>query len=162
MRIKYCRTKLKRLGAIALLAAMSFSQIAVAESDAALIEKAYIAWEKAANAKDIEIWSTYLAPDATFVPADAPPLETRQAILDYYLKSFADPHFSLDCEQLSIDVAESGEKAWSNRLCRATLSDELGNKANGVSRWFKIWLKQADGSWKCQLNAWSFLDIADE
>lgn len=132
--------------------------ISDAPSDAVLIEKTYQAWEKTTEAKDIQSWSSYLAPDAFFMPPDAPLLDTRDAILDYYRKAFADPNFSLDCEQLIVDVAESGDMAWSSGLCRATFSDLGGQEATGTSRWFKIWLKQADGSWKCRVNNWSYVD----
>jgi ketosteroid isomerase-like protein len=144
-------------GKIALLVMVSIAPAvdAEVESDAAILNETYTAWEKATNARDIDLWSTFLAPNAEFMPAVSPPLNTRQAFLDYYLKSFADPHFSLDCEQLTVDVAESGEMAWSDGICRATFSDRDGQKTMGTSRWFKIWLKQEDGSWKCKLNTWN-------
>ena len=124
------------------------------ESDATIIEQNYNAWVQVTNARDLEVWSSYLAPDALFMPPDAPLLDTRDAILDYYRKSFADPHFSLDCQQLSVDVAQSRDMAWASGECKATFTDMDGQKASGTSRWFKVWLKQADGSWKCRVNTW--------
>jgi len=127
-------------------------------SDAAIIDKTYYAWEKTVEAKDIQAWSSFLAPGALFMPPDAPLLDTRQTILDYYLKAFADPNFSLDCEQLTIDVAQSRDMAWATGICRATFSGEDGEKAAGTSRWFKVWLKQDDGSWKCRVNTWHYVE----
>ncbi len=133
-----------------------FGQIgAAAESDASVIEQTYNDWVRATNAKDIELWSSYLAPEALFQPPDSPSLETREAIVDYYRRSFADPNFSLDCRQLAVEVAGSGEMAWARGVCQATFTNTDGQTANGKSRWFKVWLKQADGSWKCKLNTWN-------
>ena len=126
------------------------------ESDANDIEETYDSWEQATNAKDIDLWSSYLAPSVLFVPPGVQPLETREEVIDYYRTSFADPNFALDCQQLAVDVAQSGEMAWANGTCRATFTDSNGRKANGTSRWFKIWLKQPDGSWKCAVNTWIY------
>lgn len=154
---------LMRIGQVVLVLSLVLGHFAVAEleSDAAIIETTYQAWEEATNAKDIKLWATFLAPNPMFMPADAPPLDTREAILDYYRASFADPNFSLDCQQLSVDVADSNEMAWATGVCRATFSDASGDKAAGASRWFKVWLKQDDGSWKCRVNVWDYVNSAD-
>ncbi len=126
------------------------------ESDAYNIEKTYDSWVQVTNAKDINLWSSYLAPKAVFVPPGVPPLATKVDILDFYRTSFADPNFGLECQQLAVDVAESGEMAWARGVCRATFTDSDGQKASGMSRWFKVWLKQPDGSWKCTVNTWNY------
>ena len=134
---------------------LSHVDTAAAESAASSIEQTYNAWVRATNAKDIEQWSAYLAPQAVFQPPGAPLLETKEAISDYYRRTFSDPNFALDCQQSIVVVARSGEMAWARGVCRATFTDAEGLVANGKSRWFKVWLKQADGSWKCKLNTWN-------
>jgi ketosteroid isomerase-like protein len=150
----------RTLAFAALIVALISSRAAfpAPETDAALIEETYNSWLLATNARDIEWWSSYLAPDAWFMPPDAPSLDTREAILEYYLRSFADPNFSLDCQQLTVDVAHSKDMAWASGVCRATFTDMNGQKAAGKSRWFKVWLKQGDGSWKCRVNTWDLID----
>ncbi len=151
-----------RQRAFALLTAGSLvlSQVSATASDAdeSIIEKTYNAWVRVANAKNIEWWSSYLAPEALFLPPGVHPLETEEAILDYYRVSFADPHFALDCQQLAVEVANSGEMAWARGVCRATFTNADGQKANGINRWLKVWLKQDDGSWKCRVNTWNYED----
>ena len=120
------------------------------------IEKTYIEWTKATDAKDIEQWSSFLAPDPFFLPPGSPPLQTREAVLDYYRKAFADPNFSLDCQQQSAEIADSGGMAWAQGICHATFTDADGKMASGDSRWMKVWIKQGDGSWKCRVNTWNF------
>lgn len=146
-----------RQKALALTVMLFFAPVAIAaDSDETLIEETYNAWVHAANAKDIESWSLFLAPSAVFVPPGVPPLETEEAILNFYKDSFADPEFSLDCQQLSVDIAKSADMAWARGICRATFTDPNGQKAIGTSRWFKIWIKQTDGSWKCRFNTWNY------
>jgi len=128
---------------------------ASSEDDGARIEATYNAWVQTTNSRNIEEWATYLAADAFFVPPDSPSLSTEEAILTYYRKYFADPEFSLDCEQLDVDIAESGEMAWARGTCRATFTVPDGSVGNATSRWFKVWMKQSDGSWKCRINTWN-------
>jgi len=158
------RYVVRKFAPIISIVALTFGRIAFGapESDATIIEQNYKAWVQVTNARDLELWSSYLAPDASFMPPDAPLLDTRDAILDYYRKAFADPHFSLDCKQLSVDVAQSGDMAWASGACKATFTDTDGQKASGTSRWFKVWLKQADGSWKCRVNTWDYTNAQFE
>lgn len=158
------RNVVRKFAPILLIVALASGHIACGapESDATIIEQNYNAWVQVANARDLELWSSYLAPDASFMPPDAPLLDTREAILDYYRKAFADPHFSLDCQQLFVEVAQSGDMAWASGKCKATFSGLDGEQAFGTSRWFKVWLKQADGSWKCRVNTWDYTNAQFE
>ena len=145
------------LALLALLVAVGFPNFAAA-TDGEEIERTYNEWVQATNEKDLKKWSTFLAPDAYFLPPDSAPLTTEDAILSYYRDSFADPAFSLDCKQLEVHVADSGEMAWARGICKATFTDPEGNNANGESRWFKVWVKQPDGSWKGRVNTWKYVD----
>jgi ketosteroid isomerase-like protein len=130
-----------------------------ADSDVQAIHETYNAWVEAANEKDISKWSTFLAADPYFSPADSPPLTSTSAVTDYYKKSFADSWFSLDCEQQDVEVAESGEMAWARGICYATFTGPDGEKAKGTSRWFKVWVRDADGLWRGRVNTWKYEDL---
>ncbi len=135
-----------------------YSAAFATDSDELSIQETYSAWVETVKAKNIKEWSSFLAPNALFMPPGIPPLATEEAILEYYQKSFADPEFSLNCKQLDVHVAESRDVAWARGICEATFTDPSGQRANGTSRWFKIWLKQPDGSWKCRVNTWNYED----
>ena len=126
-----------------------------ADREEILIEATYERWVQITNARDIELWSEFLAPAAVVVPPGSPVLATEETIRSYYEASFADPNFSLDCAQRSVEIAESGDLAWARGTCDFTATGSDGSKVSGTSRWFKIWLKQPDGSWKCKLNTWN-------
>jgi len=122
-------------------------------SDAIL--NAYIGWVETTNAKDVVQWSTFLAPGAVFFPPGVPALVSREAIVDYYIELFEDPHFTLDCTQTFVEVADSNDLAWSRGTCNATFSLPDGNIGRGSSKWAKIWVRSENGKWKCQLNTWN-------
>ena len=143
--------KFQAIAAIVLFASGAFA----AGSDERLIEETYDEWVIVTNARDIDRWWTFVAPGAVFTPPGEPVLQTEEAIREFYERSFADPNFSLDCRQLSVEIADSGNMAWARGSCNATFTDPTGRKAKGKSRWFKVWLKQADGSWKCKVNTWN-------
>lgn len=133
---------------------VSVSAVNAAESDVQAIERTYTSWVQATNDKDITRWSAFLADDPYFSPADSPPLTSREAILAYYEKSFADPEFSLDCTQLEVHVSESRDMAWSRGSCKGTFTLPDGSKGSGSSEWLKVWTRYPDGSWKCRINSW--------
>ncbi len=131
---------------------------AAAESDEWAIHETYDSWVEATNRKNIEEWSTFLAMDPYFFPADSPPLTNTEEVIDYYARSFSDPLFSLDCKQEHVDVSESGRMAWSRGKCSATFTGPDGKEASGTSRWFKVWIKGSDDSWRCRVNTWRNFD----
>ena len=148
-----------KMAGLILVASISVGQIAWAtESEEQAIHDAYRGWVKAANEKDIEKWSTFLADDPYFDPADSPPLTTTQEVTEYYERSFADAWFSLDCKQETIDVFDSGDTAWAHGVCFATFTGPDGEKASGKSRWFKVWVKHSDGSWRGRVNMWQYIN----
>jgi ketosteroid isomerase-like protein len=141
-------------GLATLFLAVSVSD--AADSDAHAIERTYKAWVEATNEKDIAKWSSFLADDPYFSPADSTPLTSREAVLAYYEKSFSDPEFSLDCEQLEVHVSLSGDMAWSRGVCKATFTEPDGSRGSGSSQWLKVWTKYPDGTWKGRINTWKF------
>jgi ketosteroid isomerase-like protein len=138
--------------------ATSGSISAATDSEKSLIQDTYNAWVEVANEKDIKKWSTFLAENPYFSPADAPPLTSTDEVIGYYKRSFADPWFSLDCEQQHVELSESEEMAWSRGICDATFTGPDGKKASGRSRWFKVWIKQSDGSWRGRVNVWTYIE----
>jgi len=124
--------------------------------DERLIADAYDEWEKSTHARDIEWWSSFVAPNAVFLPPDGPALETLDAIRDYYEILFRDPHFRLECTQTFVDVAGSRDMAWARGTCEATFSMPNGELGSGSSKWTKVWVRLDNGTWKCKLNTWNY------
>ena len=131
----------------------SADEQSASSSDAIL--SAYNDWTETTNAKDIVQWSTFLAPGAVFFPPGVPALDSREAIVDYYIELFEDPHFTLDCVQTFVEVADSSDLAWARGTCNATFSLPDGSVGRGSSKWAKVWVRSESGEWKCRLNTWN-------
>lgn len=121
----------------------------------AAILSAYNRWVETTNAKDIDQWSTFLAPGAIFFPSDGPALDSKDAIVGYYIKLFDDPNFALDCAQSMVEVSESNDIALARGTCKATFSLPDGSVGRGSSKWAKFWVRMESGEWKCRLNTWN-------
>jgi len=119
------------------------------------INDAYREWVDATNAKDLDRWATFLAPDPLFLPPDHDALRGEPAIRDFYELLFADNRFSLDCRQEQVTVAEAADMAWSTGSCEATFTGSDGDAARGSSKWAKVWRRLPNGDWKCALTSWS-------
>jgi ketosteroid isomerase-like protein len=134
-----------------------FSSVLWADSDEDVkaIHDTYIAWVASTNSKDINLWATFVAPGAIFLPPDTAPLESIKSIVAFYTELFGDPNFSLDCAQLHVEIADSGDMAWSRGTCEATFSLPDGTTGHGSSKWAKVWVLSEDGRWKCRLNTWN-------
>ena len=130
-------------------------QAAGPEVDRQAIDSAYSAWAMATDAKDMDRWVTFLAPDAVFLPPNHPALRDRESIQEFYAALFADPRFSIKCKQNQVEVASASDLAWSTGTCEVTFTGAKGRPASDVSKWVKIWKKQPDGRWKCSANSWS-------
>lgn len=141
--------------ACACLAALPAHVLAQSRAHERAIAEAYAAWVETVNEKDIEAWSSYLAPGAIFFPPDSPVLPDRSAILDFYSELFADPQFSLDCRLERVDVAAAEDMAWGHGYCESSFTDTDGRIANGSTKWVKVWKRLPNGEWKCAVNSWN-------
>ena len=125
------------------------------------IDNVYREWVDVTNAKDLNRWATFLAPDPLFLPPNHPPLRGELAIRDFYARLFADDRFSLNCRQEQVKVAEAQDMAWSTGSCEATFTGPDGHAARGSSKWAKVWLRLPNGDWKCTLSSWSMNGSGD-
>ena len=119
------------------------------------IANAYTDWVETTNAKDLDAWASFLAPDAVFFPPNSPVLAERRAILEFYAALFADDQFLLSCRQEHVEVSEAQDFAWSYGHCEATFTGPDGQVVHGTSKWMKVWRRQPNGEWKCAANSWS-------
>jgi len=143
------------LGVALLSSFITEAQLAQGHAHGVTIERAYNDWVEAANAKDLNRWASFMAPDPLFLPPNHPPLRGEHAVREYYTRSFADSRFSLNCRQQRVEVAKAEDMAWSAGICEATFTGPDGEPARGSSKWAKVWVRMPDGSWKCTLNSWS-------
>ncbi len=119
------------------------------------INTSYQDWVEAANAKNLDQWSSYLAPEVVFLPPNRPELPNQAAIREFYSQLFEDPRFHLECSQERVAIANSEDMAWSTGHCEATFTGSNGEEARERSKWAKVWIRLPNGEWKCSLSSWS-------
>lgn len=114
-------------------------------ADKATIEKLYPAWVETGRSRDLEAFASFLAPDAQFLPPNVPALKTHEEIVEFYRALYEDPRFALDCRQEQVEVAASGDIAWSRGSCKGTFTGQDGEAAHSKTKWLKVWQKQPNG-----------------
>lgn len=147
-----------------ILAILTTSVSGCASEDGPSIEAQRIAdlydgWVIAANHKNLESWSRFVAPNAVFMPPGHPPLVAHEDILSFYDELFRNPQFlRLDCSQEFVEIAKAKDMAWTHGVCNAVFRSGDGELSSRPSKWTKVWVRLEDGSWKCRLNAWNYND----
>jgi ketosteroid isomerase-like protein len=85
------RMPFNNLAGICLVTAVMVGTVSnAADPEEQAIHETYNAWVEAANEKDIAKWSTFLADNPYFSPADSPPLTSTSEVIDYYKREFSE------------------------------------------------------------------------
>ena len=124
-------------------------------ADEAAIRAADAAWSKAAEAKQADVFVGYYSPDAMVLPANMPLTTGKPAITTLITGFMAMPGFSLKFETAKVEVARSGDIAWSHGSYDMAVNDAKGKPVNEHGKFLEIWKKQADGGWKCAVDTFN-------
>jgi ketosteroid isomerase-like protein len=110
-------------------------------------------WSKAAGAKDVDKTVSYYSEDAVVMPPNAPSATTKEAIRKIWKDLLTDANISWKTKK--VEVAQSGDLAFSSGTYEVTLNDPTGTPVNDRGKYLEVWKKQSDGSWKCVADAWN-------
>src|SRR5579864_9541168 len=103
---------------------------------------------KACAAKDANKIVAFYTDDAIFI-ANSPTVTGKAGILEGWKGMVADPNFSLKFAALAVDVAKSGDLAYSHGTYTLTITDpKTKKKMTDKGQYVTVFKKQADGSWK--------------
>jgi uncharacterized protein (TIGR02246 family) len=115
-------------------------------------EKAILAmeaeWSKAGGAKDLDKFVSYYADDASAFPPGEPVAHGKDAIRKALSPMFSAPSFDLAFKSTKVEVARSGELAYSSGTYTLTMNDPKGKPMNDRGKFVTVFRKQTDGSWK--------------
>ncbi|MGH9658621.1 MAG: YybH family protein [Bryobacteraceae bacterium] len=111
-------------------------------ADEAAIREADLAWSKAAGSKQLEATLGYYTADASLLPPNAPIATGRESIGKVWTQLFALPGFSVHWQPARIEVARSGDLAYSQGTYELT---EGSNTDRG--KYVVVWKKEP-GGWK--------------
>jgi uncharacterized protein (TIGR02246 family) len=124
-------------------------------ADEAAIRRADANWLAAASTRDLERTLPYWSDDATILAPGTPAVVGKDAIRKYVSGAFATPGFSITWTTDRIEIAKSGDLAYSTGTDRITINGSDGKPVVQENRSAAIWRKQPDGSWKCTVDIMS-------
>jgi uncharacterized protein (TIGR02246 family) len=106
-------------------------------------------WNDQFKAKDQEALLAHYADDAFFVAPGAPAANGSTEIAKAYAQGLADHYFSLSFQSDKVDVAASGDLAYSRGHFTESHQDPKSHQIVTESgSYLTVYKKQPDGSWK--------------
>jgi len=110
------------------------------------------AWAEAAAAKDADEAAEFLAEDAVMMPPNEPPIFGRDHVAQWMAKTLASPGFNLSWATTDVDVANSGDFAYSIGTNQIQMQLPDGSMYTDRGKGLTVWRKQEDGNWKVVLD----------
>jgi len=118
-------------------------------ADVQAIRDAETAWVQAFATKDADKASSFYAADATVLLPNAPAFSNHGAIKDAMKPMLDDPNFKVTFSATRVDVAKSGDLAYTQGPYTMTMTNPATKKPiDDRGKYLTVWKKQADGSWK--------------
>jgi ketosteroid isomerase-like protein len=117
-------------------------------ADAETIHQIEVQWSKDSEAHLIEPMMSHYANDAVEYSPNSPVLRGKDAIRKGWTESFALPGFSLTWMPEKVEVAKSGELAYSRGPFVVKQTGKDGKPTERHGSYLTVWKKQADGTWK--------------
>jgi ketosteroid isomerase-like protein len=114
-------------------------------------------WVKDIQAKDLDKDVSHYDNDAAFLLPDIPIVNGKTAITNVHKEMLADPNLALEFSATKVEVAKSGDIAYSQGFYTETSTDPKTKKpVTEKGKYLTVFKKQPDGSWKAiedMLNA---------
>jgi uncharacterized protein (TIGR02246 family) len=119
--------------------------------DEKAIRDSEAAWEKAFATKEPVKAAAFYADDAASMLPDTPLMTGKEAIIAGMKPELGDPNFSLVFAPTKVEIAKSGDIAYSQGTFRYTTTDPKTKKPVGqAGNYVEVYKKQADGTWKVE------------
>ena len=117
------------------------------EVNEAVIRDLDAQWAKTAAAHDLDGILSYYSDDAVLLPPNAPVASTKDAIRTIWTELTA-PGVSISWQVSKVDVAKSGDLAYSTGSYTLAMQDPEGKLISDKGKFMEVWKKQPDGQWK--------------
>lgn len=113
------------------------------------------AWSAAAGARNVDGVASFYAQDAVAYPPGAPTAVGFAAAKAVWAGYFADSTFTISWTTTSAGASESGDLGYTAGTYTDSYKGPDGNLVNETGKYFCLWQKQADGSWKAVHDIWN-------
>src|SRR6266481_10146769 len=116
--------------------------------DERAIRAADAATLKAAQTNDVDRAVANYADDADWLPPNAPIVHGKTAIRAGWAKLIGNPGFTIDWQINKLEVARSGDLAYTIYTYQMALDGANGKPITDQGKDMAVWKKQPDGAWK--------------
>jgi uncharacterized protein (TIGR02246 family) len=123
------------------------------DADIAALKANEAQWVQDYAAKDVDKVAAHYADDAVLMIPGAPPVVGKDAIHTGFKPMLADPALSLKFEASKVDVAKSGDLAYTEGSYTMTLTDPQTKQiVHDHGSYVTTYRKQPDGAWKATVD----------
>jgi ketosteroid isomerase-like protein len=146
-----------RCSSVALLIVMAGCNQQVPDNRAAdesTIRNLDAQWSKTAGAHDLDGVVSYYSDDAVVLPPNAPAATDKQSIRALWA-GLAAPNVSISWQASKVEVAKSGDLAYSIGTYTDSVKDPQGKLTSDKGKFVEVWKKQPDGGWKVVVDTYS-------
>lgn len=124
-------------------------------ADAAAIQALDEQWSAAAARNDLAGTLAFYADDAVVLSPNAPIAADQKSIHDLWAAMLG-PNTALSWKATKAEVAKSGELGYLYGTYEDSVKDPKGGPPiHDIGKTVEVWKKQADGKWKCVVDAYS-------
>ncbi len=106
------------------------------------------AWGKQYSSKDVDKVMAHYADDASALMPNIPIRTGKDSIRAIFKDLLADPNFALDIQTGKVEVAKSGDVAYSQGTYTFVATGAKKKPVTEKGKYIEVYKKQADGSWK--------------
>ena len=124
-------------------------------AERAALREAMEAYHEAASTKDAQTVVSMYDNDAMMIPPNAERVEGIEGVRTYRFGFIENASVELDFEAMRIEIAPGGDMAWTLAVANASFEGPDGEPGSDRIRDFHVWKKQADGSWKVEVDIWN-------
>jgi ketosteroid isomerase-like protein len=124
-------------------------------ADEAAVRQTDENWSKAAQSKKVDDWVAFYSDDAVILPPNDKKASSKDDVRKYIGQLLMLPGLALSWEPSKVEVARSGDLAYTQGTYRMSFPDPHGKPATDQGKTLEVWRKQADGTWKCVADMWS-------
>jgi uncharacterized protein (TIGR02246 family) len=133
---------------LAIAAGCTQSVSASFDADVRAVKDNEVQWNKDFEAKDVDKLVAHYTSDATLMAPGVPPSNGAEAIRGMLKQMVGDNSLSLKFQETRVDVAKSGDFAYSQGSYTMTMTDPATKKpVNDAGSYVTIY-KKVDGAWK--------------
>ena len=123
------------------------------DADVKAIQQSEAQWNQDFVAKDAARLAAHYADDAVLMVPGMPAILGKEAIQSALQPMITDPAFSLRFQATRVDVARSGDVAFTRGTYTLTMTDpQTRQKMDDHGSYVTGYRKQADGSWKAEAD----------